>query len=93
MKNPPANPGDARDSDLIPGSKRSLEKEMATHSRILTWKIPWTEQPGGIQSTGHKELDTTEHAHMHTHTLNKTPGKIRESVLFKNFSMTKEKQQ
>ena len=30
----------------------TLEKEMATHSRILTWKIPWTEEPGGLQSTG-----------------------------------------
>ena len=29
-----------------------LEKEMATHSRILAWKIPWTEEPGGFQSTG-----------------------------------------
>ena len=29
-----------------------MEKEMATHSRILAWRIPWTEQPGGIQSTG-----------------------------------------
>ena len=30
----------------------TLEKEMATHSRILTWKIPWTEEPGGLQSMG-----------------------------------------
>ena len=29
-----------------------LEKEMATHSSILTWKIPWTEEPGGLQSVG-----------------------------------------
>ena len=36
-----------------------LEKEMATHSSILPWKIPWTEEPGGLQSMGHKESDTT----------------------------------
>ena len=38
-----------------------LEKGMATHSTILAWRIPWTEQPGGVQSWDHKELDTTEH--------------------------------
>ena len=32
------------------GGKDPLEKEMATHSSILAWKIPWTEQPGGLQS-------------------------------------------
>ena len=51
---------DAGDLGLIPGSEDSLEKGTATHSSILTWKIPWTEEPGGLQSTGHKELDTTE---------------------------------
>ena len=30
----------------------SLEKEMASHSSILAWRIPWTEEPGGLQSTG-----------------------------------------
>ena len=40
---------------------------MATHSSILTWKIPWTEEPGGLQSMGCKESDTTEHSHMHIH--------------------------
>ena len=33
----------------------SLEKEMATHSRILAWGIPWTEEPGGLQSLGSQE--------------------------------------
>ena len=37
-----------------------LEKGMATHSSILAWRIPWTEEPGGLQSTGHKESDKTE---------------------------------
>ena len=34
------------------GQEDPLEKEMATHSSILAWKIPWTEEPGGLQSTG-----------------------------------------
>ena len=37
-----------------------LEKEMATHSSFLAWKIPWTEEPDGYSPWGHKELDTTE---------------------------------
>ena len=37
-----------------------LEKEMTTHSSILAWEILWTEEPGGLQSMGSKELDTTE---------------------------------
>ena len=40
-----------------------LEKEMATHSSILAWRIPWMEELGGLQSTGRKELDTTERLH------------------------------
>ena len=36
-----------------------LEKEMATHSSILAWRIPWTEEPGGLQSMGSQELDMT----------------------------------
>ena len=36
-----------------------LEKEMATHSSILAWKIPWMEEPGGLQSTGLHRVDTT----------------------------------
>ena len=38
---------------------RILEKEMATHSSIVAWEIPWTEEPGGLQSLGSQELDTT----------------------------------
>ena len=37
-----------------------LEEEMAIHSSILAWKIPWTEEPGGLQTMGCKESDTTE---------------------------------
>ena len=42
------------------GQENPLEEGMATHSRIFAWTIPWTEEPGGIQSIGYKELDTTE---------------------------------
>ena len=38
---------------------------MATHSSILAWRIPWTEESGGLQSMGHKESDTTERLHSH----------------------------
>ena len=38
----------------------ALEKEMATHSSVLAWRIPWTEEPGGLQSTGWQESDTTD---------------------------------
>ena len=40
---------------------KAMEKEMATHSNVLAWKIPWMEEPSGLYSSwGHKELDTTE---------------------------------
>ena len=52
VKNPPVNAGDVRDMGSISGSGRSLEKEMATHSSILAWEIPWTEEPGRLQSIG-----------------------------------------
>ena len=42
------------------GREEPLEKEMATHSMILAWEIPWTEEPGRLQSMGHKESDMTE---------------------------------
>ena len=44
-----------------PGGEDPLEEEMTTYSSILAWKIPWTEEPGGPQSMGCKELDMTEH--------------------------------
>ena len=44
------------------GWEDPLEKEMTTHSSILAWEIPWTEEPGGLQSMGCKELHTTEHS-------------------------------
>ena len=43
---------------LIPGSKDALEKAMATHSSILAWEIPWTEEPGGLHFMGSQESQT-----------------------------------
>ena len=48
------------------GWKDPLEKERATHSSILAWKIPWTEEPGGLHSTG-QQRDTTERLHWNCH--------------------------
>ena len=45
------------------GQEDILEKEMATHSSILAWKITWMEKPGRLQSMGRKESDTTEQLH------------------------------
>ena len=49
VKNPPAN---GEDVDWPLGQEYPLVKEMATHSNILAWEIPWTEEPGGLQSMG-----------------------------------------
>ena len=45
------------------GREDPLEKGMATHSSILAWRIPWAEKPGGLQSMGSEELDTTQAVH------------------------------
>ena len=42
------------------GWEGSLEKEMATHSSILAWRLPWTEEPGRLETVGRPELDMTE---------------------------------
>ena len=47
-KEPACSKGDAGDMGSIPGLGRSLEEEMATHSRILAWRIPWTEELGEL---------------------------------------------
>ena len=45
------------------GQEDPLEKEMGAHASILAWEIPWTEEPGGLQSMELQESDTTEHTH------------------------------
>ena len=62
VKNPPANAEDCvRSLDW-----EELEEETATHSSILAWEIPWTEEPGGLQSTG---LQRVEHDLVTKHSL------------------------
>ena len=58
VKNLPANAGDVVWSL---GQKDSLEREMETHSSILAWGIPWTEEPGGLQSIG-SQKSLTQHS-------------------------------
>ena len=55
------------------GQEEPLKKEMATHSSILAWEISWTEEPGGLQSMGCKELDMTN---TFTFTLKRTQGTL-----------------
>ena len=51
--------GNAEDMGSVHGLQRSLEEETAPHSSILACKIPWSEEPGGLESRGRKELGTT----------------------------------
>ena len=68
VKNPPSNAGNA---GSIPGSgKITLEKEMTTHSSILAWRIPWTEESGGLQPKGSQRVGhngAAEHACLPMH--------------------------
>ena len=65
VKNPPGNAGHARDTfGLLTqvwslSQEYCLEKGMATHSSVFAWRIPWAEEPGGLQSMGSQESDTT----------------------------------
>ena len=52
VKNPTANVGDIRDMSWTLGLEDPLKKGMATHSSVLAWRIPWTEEPGRLQSIG-----------------------------------------
>ena len=52
VKNPPASAGDTRDLGSMPGREDPLEEGTATHSGILSWRTPWTEEPGGLQFIG-----------------------------------------
>ena len=55
------------------GWEDPLEEGMATHSSVLAWRIPWTEEPGGLHPWGCKESDTTEQL---THTQTSRPGNM-----------------
>ena len=52
VKYPPANAGDIRDPSLILDLEDALEKGVTTHSSVLAWRIPLTEEPDGVQSVG-----------------------------------------
>ena len=56
VKNLPVNAGEAGDVGSITVQKDPLEKEMATHSSILAWEIPWTEEPSGLYSMGSQRV-------------------------------------
>ena len=59
VKNLPANAGDVRDVGWIPGSGRSPGEGNGYPLQYSSWRIPWTEEPGGLLG-GHKESDTTK---------------------------------
>ena len=56
LNNLPASAKYARDKGSIPGLKDPLEEEIATHSSIIAWIIPWTEEPGRLQSMGSQRV-------------------------------------
>ena len=58
VKNLPANAEDTEDLGSIPGSRNSLEEEMATHPSIPAWEIPWTEELGRLQCKGPQKSQT-----------------------------------
>ena len=63
VKNPPAMQNMQEMQVQSLDQEDPLEKAVATHSSILAWEIPWTEEPGGLHPSDHKESDVTEHAH------------------------------
>ena len=71
------------------GGEDSLEKEMATHSSILAWKIPWTEESGELQSMGPKESDMTERLHFHfiSHSTPPPPSSLLETECLSSMSV------
>ena len=66
VKNVPASAGDTEMQVGSLGREDPLEEEMATHSNILVWRIPWTEEPDGLPSIGWQRVGhclATEHTH------------------------------
>ena len=78
VKNLPANAGDVRDAGSIPGLQRSLEEGIATQSSILAWRIPWTEEPGGLQFMG---LQRVRHDWASEHTCNNWIRNLKRRLL------------
>ena len=71
VKNPPANAQDVKHAGSTLDQEDPLEEGMATHSSILAWRIPWTEEPGGLQSTRSQGVGH----YMSTHTCISIPPK------------------
>ena len=68
VKNPPASDAAQEMGVVSLGWEDPLEEETATHSSTLAWRIPWTEEPGGLGSLGSQRVrhdEATQHAHMH----------------------------
>jgi len=81
------NPSDKQEMQVRSlGQEDHLEKKMATHFSILAWKIPWTEEPGSLQSMGSQKkqtwLSTHTHTHTHTHTYTHTHTHAYTSVMY-----------
>ena len=66
VKNSPTNEGDIRDADSTPESGRSPEGEHGNHSSILAWRIPWTVEPGGLQTMVSQSQTQLKQLCMHT---------------------------
>ena len=66
----PTNAGDLRDAGSISGGENPLEQEIATHSSIVVWRIPWTEEPGRLRSLGLQSQIQLKRLHTHTWTWN-----------------------
>ena len=74
--------GETGDAGLIPGSATLLEEEMATCSSILAWRIPWTNESGGLRSKGCEESDTTEQMSTHIISNHRAICIIEKNILF-----------
>ena len=66
VKTLPANAGDIRDKSSTQGGEDPLEEGMATYTSILAWRIPWTEESGGLQSIGSQSWTKLSDMPMHT---------------------------
>ena len=67
VKNPSASAGDMRDTGSVPSREDPPEKGVATHSSILAWRIPQTEEPGGLRPIGPQRLQRTRVKRLSTH--------------------------
>ena len=63
------------------GWKDPLEKEITTHSSFRAWRIPWTEKPGGLQSTGSQRVRLTERLTVSPRTIRKAKGNRKEDMI------------